>query len=134
MATDFGLQSRSTSGVIIMNVFKSSLSSSLIAAGTVLASLPAQAASDCGSISPAAIRVVEHATGDVGVLRAYIDRTAIIHGLNMIDVRDNLDAWRKTLVCRAEVAAAERAAQTAAAQPDASTSPSACTAPLSRTR
>jgi len=100
-----------------MNVIKSILSSSFVAAGAVLASMPAQAAPDCGSVSPAERRIVEHANGDVGVLRAFVDRTAIIYGLNMVDVRDNMDKWRATLVCREQVAAAERAAQTAAAQP-----------------
>ena len=102
-----------------MNVIKSSLSSTLIAAGALLACMPVQAAPECGTVTPTEIRIVERATGDVGALRTYVERTAMIHHYSMLEVRDNVDAWRKTLVCRAQVAAAERAAQTAAARPDA---------------
>jgi len=99
-----------------MNVVKSTLSSSFIAAAAVLASLPAQAAPACGSVTSIERRIVEHADGDVGVLRAFVDRISIIYGLNMIDVRDNLDQWRATLVCRQQLAA-QGAARTVAARP-----------------
>jgi hypothetical protein len=119
MATDFGLQSRLTSGVIIMNVTKSSLSFSLIAAGALLASLPVQAAPDCAFVSSVERRIVERANGDVASLRTFVGLTAFVYGVNMIDVRDNLDNWRKAVACHEQVAAAERAAKLAAAQPAA---------------
>ena len=102
-----------------MNVIKSTLSSSFIAAGAVLSSMPAQAAPECGRVTPVERRIVERANGDVAALRSFVGMTAIIYGINMVDVRDNLDKWRAAVECRNQVAAAERAAQTAEARPAA---------------
>jgi len=97
-----------------MNVVKSLLSSSFVLAGTVLACAPAWAAPACGGVSPVERRIVERANGDVESLRSFVGLTAIVYGVNMIDVRDHLDEWRNAVECRAQVAAAQQAARVAA--------------------
>jgi len=83
----------------------------------VLSSLPAQAAPECGHVTLAERRIVERAVGDVAALRSFVGMTAIVYGINMVDVRENLDKWRAAVDCRAQVAATEQAARTAAAPP-----------------
>lgn len=96
-----------------MNVVKSTLSSSIVLAGALLACVSAQAAPVCGAVSPVERRIVDRANGEVESLRSFVGLTAIVYGINMIDVRDNLDKWRAAVDCRAQVAAAERAARVA---------------------
>jgi hypothetical protein len=98
-----------------MNVVKSTLSSSIVLAGALLACVSAQAAPACGAVSSVERRIVDRANGEVESLRSFVGLTAIVYGINMIDVRDNLDKWRAAVECRAQVAAAERAARLAEA-------------------
>jgi len=97
-----------------MNVVKSLLSSSIVLAGALLASMSAQAAPACGSVTPVERRIVEHANGDLESLRSYVWMTDIVHHVNMVDVRQHLDQWRATVDCRNQAAAAEQAARLAA--------------------
>ena len=97
-----------------MNVVKSLLSSSIVLAGALLASMSAQAAPACGSVTPVERRIVEHANGDLESLRSYVWRTDIVHHVNMVDVRQHLDQWRAAVDCRNQAAAAEQAARLAA--------------------
>jgi hypothetical protein len=108
-----------------MNVVKSSLSFSLVVAGAVLASVSAQAAPVCGSVSPVERRIVDHANGDVDSLRAFVWQTAIVHRVDMIDVRQNLDKWRSAIDCRNQAAAAAAASVTASADAPAAAEPTA---------
>ena len=97
-----------------MNVVKNPVSSCLLVAGTLLACVSAQAAPACGAVSPVERRIVERANGEVESLRSFANLTNIVYGVNMIDVRENLDKWRAAVECRAKVAAAEEAARVAA--------------------
>ena len=103
-----------------MNLFKQSLPVVLVFGGSVLACVSAQAApQDCASVSPVERRIVERASGDdVASLRSFVGLTAIVYGINMIDVRENLDKWRAAVECRKQVAAAEQAAHAAVARQD----------------
>ena len=98
-----------------MNVVKSTLSSSIVLAGALLACVSAQAGPACGTVTPVERRIVDRANGEVESLRSFVGLTAIVYGINMIDVRENLDKWRAAVDCHNQVAAAERAAQVAAA-------------------
>ena len=103
-----------------MNVFKSTLPVLVVLAGSVLASLPAQAAPQaCASVTQVERRIVERAKGDVDSLRQYVGMTAIVYGVNMFDVRDHLDAWRAAVACHEQLAAAQAAAPVAATEPAA---------------
>ena len=93
-----------------MNVFKTFASSALVLAGAMLAGGSAQAAPGCDSLSQIQRRIVEHADGEVDVLRAFVWRTSRVHGVNMIDVEDKLDKWRASIECRRQVASAAKAA------------------------
>jgi len=94
-----------------MNVLKTAISSVLVLAGALLAGGSAQAApAGCDSVSPIARRIVEHAEGDVDVLRAFVGRTSWVYGVNMIDVQDNLDKWRAAIECHRQLAAVAKAA------------------------
>jgi hypothetical protein len=93
-----------------MNVLQTTIFSALALAGALLAGGSAQAAPGCDSVSPVARRIVEHADGDVDVLRAFVWRTSRVNGVNMIDVEDNLDKWRAAIECHRQVAAADKAA------------------------
>lgn len=109
-----------------MNVVKCPLSFSIVVAGAVLASVSAQAAPVCGSVSSVERRIVDHANGDIDSLRGFVWQTAIIHRVNMIDVRKNLDKWRAAIDCRNQAAAAESAAPvTASADAPAAAEPTA---------
>ena len=92
-----------------MNIIQSILSSSVFAAGLALASGPAHAAPACGQVSLVERRIVERADGDIESLRSLVRVTAFVYGVNMLDVRDNLDHWRAAVECRKQVAATERA-------------------------
>jgi hypothetical protein len=65
-------------------------------------------------VSPVERRIVERANGEVDSLRSFVGLTAIVYGVNMVDVRENLDKWRAAVECRAQVAAADEAAGVAA--------------------
>ena len=101
-----------------MIVFKQTLPVLVVLAGSVLACMSAQAAPpSCGAVSSVERRIVERANGDVESLRSFVRLTAIVHGVNMVDVRENLDNWRAAVECRRQVAAAaEQANQAAAVQ------------------
>jgi len=99
-----------------MNVAKTSLSSFIVLAAGLLACASATAAPACGAVSPVERRIVERANGEVESLRSFVGLTAIVYGVNMVDVRENLDKWRAAVECRAQVAAAEQAARVAADQ------------------
>ena len=89
-----------------MNVLKTAFSSAFVLAGALLACGAAQAAPACDSVSRVERLIVERAD-DVDVLRAYVWRTAIIYGIDMIDVRENLDKWRAAVECRRQMAVAD---------------------------
>jgi hypothetical protein len=93
-----------------MNVLKTAISSAFVLAGTVLAGGSAQAAPACDSVLPIERRIVEHADGQVEVLRAFVWRTSSVYGIDMFDVEDNLDKWRAAIECHRQVAAAAKAA------------------------
>ena len=94
-----------------MTVFKTTVSSVLFAAGATLACVSAQAAPACGSVSPIERRIVDRAdNGEVDALRVFVQRTSIIYGVDMIDVRDHLDQWRASVECQKQVAAAQKQA------------------------
>ncbi len=97
-----------------MNVVKTTLSSSLVLAGVLLACVSAQAAPTCASVTPVERRIVERANGEVDSLRSFVNLTNITYGVNMNDVRDHLDQWRAAVDCHNQVAAAERAERMAA--------------------
>lgn len=97
-----------------MNALKTALSSAFIVAGALLAGGSAQAAPGCDSVSQVQRRIVEHADGDIDVLRAFVWRTAIVYGVDMIDVRQKLDKWRAAVECRRQLAAAAQAGGTVA--------------------
>lgn len=65
------------------------------------------AATGCGSLTGVQRRIVEHADLGMEPLRAYVNMTAIVHGINMTDVVESLDAWRTTARCQEQVAAAK---------------------------
>jgi hypothetical protein len=96
-----------------MNVLKSTLSSALVLAGTVLVCASAQAAPACASVSQIERRIVERADAagddDVAPLRNFVGRTSITTHVNMVDVRLHLDNWRTAVACQRQVAAAEQA-------------------------
>ena len=108
-----------------MNVVKSPLSFSLVVAGAVLASVSAQAAPVCGSVSSVERRIVDHASGDMDSLRAFVWQTAIVHRVNMVDVRKNLDKWRTAIDCRNQAAAEAAAPVTASADAPTAAEPTA---------
>lgn len=93
-----------------MNVLKTAISSAFVLAGALLAGGSAQATPGCDPVSQIERRIVEHADGEVDVLRAFVWRTSRVHGVNMIDVRDKLDKWRAAIECRRQVATAAQAA------------------------
>ena len=90
-----------------MNVLKTALSSAFVLAGAVLASGSAQAAPACDSVSQIERRIVERADGDADALRDFVWRTSVIYGIDMIDVRENLEKWRAAVECRRQLAAAD---------------------------
>ena len=96
-----------------MNFFKPSLPVTLVLSGAALACVSAQAAPSCGSVTPLERRIVERANDDVGALRTFVRLTAIVHGVNMVDVRDNIDQWRAAVDCSKVAAAAARPADEA---------------------
>jgi hypothetical protein len=100
-----------------MNALKTVISPVIVLAGALLACGSAQAAPGCDSVSSFERRVVEHADGDVGELRAYVVRNTMTHGGDMWEVQRKLDQWRSAVECRkfAEAAAAARAADVARA-------------------
>jgi hypothetical protein len=116
-ATDFGVLPAIPSQEFVMNVVKSTVSASIIVAGALLGGTSAQAA--CPSISRVQARIVEHANGDVDALRSFVWMTAIIYRINMVDVSNNLDAWRSAVDCRNQAAAAEHVVPVAADAPAA---------------
>ena len=70
----------------------------------------------CGSVTSLQKRVVERADQGVESLRSFVWRVRVVHGVDMEDVRSGLDAWRATVTCQKEVAAAAAAAAVANAQ------------------
>ena len=92
-----------------MNLIHRTLPVALCIAAPALLGLSglAQAAPPpCASVSPVALRIVQRAEGDVDSLRTFVRTMAIVHGVNMVDVRENLDAWRAAVECRRQMAAA----------------------------
>ena len=92
-----------------MNALKPLLSSVFVLAGALLACGSAQAAPGCDSVSPVERRIVEHADGDVEVLRSFVGRITIVNGVDMFEVQDKLDKWRAAVECRRQLAAAAKA-------------------------
>ena len=89
-----------------MNLFQPTLPVAFVLGGALLACVSAQAAPSCGSVTPLERRIVERANDDVGSLRTFVRLTAIVHGVNMVDVRDNIDQWRAAVECSKVAAAA----------------------------
>ncbi len=98
-----------------MNFFQRTLPVALCVALPVFAQA---APTSCASVSPVAQRIVQRAEGDVDSLRTFVRTTAIVHGVNMVDVRENLDSWRAAVECRRQMAAAESAARATVARRD----------------
>jgi len=100
-----------------MNALKTAMSPVIVLAGAVLACGSAQAAPGCDSVSQFQRRVVEHADGDVGALRAFVVRNTTTHAGDMWEVQRKLDQWRSAVECRkfAEAAAAAKEADVAKA-------------------
>jgi len=98
-----------------MNALKTAMSPVIALAGALLACGSAQAAPGCDSVSSFERRVVEHADGDVGALRAFVVRNTTTHGGDMWEVQEKLDKWRSAVECRkfAQAAAAAREADVA---------------------
>ena len=95
-----------------MNLITKSLPVALLAAvpAFVCTSGWAQDASPaCASVSNIERRIVAHAEGDVASLRSFVNMTAIVHGINMVDVKENLDTWRAAIECRRQVGAVSAA-------------------------
>jgi len=109
LATDFGVRPAIRFEEFVMNIVKYTVSASIAVAAALLACASAQAAPACPSVSSVQSRIVEHANGDIEALRAFVWKTAIIYRINMVDVRDNLDAWRAAVDCRSQAAADEHA-------------------------
>ena len=101
----------------IMNVARKLLPSALVLATGLLACVAAQATPACGSVKFVERRIVEHASGDVESLRAYVHMTSFVYHVGMAEVRDNLDKWRATVDCLDRAAAAAQAGSAAAALP-----------------
>lgn len=98
-----------------MNFFQTALPVALCVALPIFAQA---APSSCASVSPVAQRIVQRAEGDVDSLRTFVRTTAIVHGVNMVDVRENLDNWRAAVECRRQMAAAGSAAPAVVARQD----------------
>jgi hypothetical protein len=116
-----------------MNAFKSPFPVLVLLAGSVLAALPAQAAStSCATVTPVQRRIVERADqGDIDSLRGFVGVMAYVHGIDMVDVRDHLDAWRAAVACHKQLAEAQAAAPVAATESTpASAAPTAATVAL----
>ncbi len=92
----------------------------LVLAGSVLACVSAQAAPSCGAVTPLERRIVDRANGDVGALRTFSRLTGIVHGVNMVDVRDNIEQWRAAVECQKVAAAKQSDEAVVAAAGDAS--------------
>ena len=92
-----------------MNILKTAISSAFVLAGALLAGGSAQAAPGCDSVSQIERRIVEHADGEVDVLRAFVQRMSWVDGIDMIEVKDNLDKWRAAIECHRQVASAAQA-------------------------
>lgn len=90
-----------------MNPFKQPLQSAVVLVAASLAGVPALAEPpSCGAVSPVERRIVERANGEIESLRSFVGLTAIVYGINMNDVRQDLDKWRAAVECRRQVAAA----------------------------
>ena len=98
-----------------MNVLKTAHSSAIVLAGVLLACGGAHAAPACDSVSRVERAIVDRAD-DIDALRAYVWRTTIIYGIDMIDVRENLEKWQAAVECRKQMAAGGADAETAVAQ------------------
>ncbi len=61
----------------------------------------------CPYVSSIQRRIVEHADQGMDSLRGYVWGTERTFGINMDDVRNNLDSWRAAVQCRKELARAE---------------------------
>ena len=64
---------------------------------------------DCGSVTSLQKRIVERADVGVEALRSFVWTARVVHGIDMRDVKAGLDAWRATVTCQQEVAAAAAA-------------------------
>ena len=98
-----------------MNVPKTARSPAIALAGVLLACGSAHAAPACDPVSRVERLIVERAD-DIDALRAYVWRTSIIYGIDMIDVRENLEKWQAAVECRKQMAAGGADAETAVAQ------------------
>ena len=86
-----------------MNVLKTAHSSAIALAGVLLACGSAHAAPACDSVSRVERQIVERAD-DIDALRAYVWRTTIIYGIDMVDVRENLEKWQAAVECHKQMA------------------------------
>jgi hypothetical protein len=108
-----------------MNLATKALSLAILVAGPVLVCTPALAqdtAAACPAVSNVERRIVVRAEGEVESLRSFVGLMAVVYGVNMIDVRDNLDRWRAAVECRkvaAAAAASDKLAQDEAADASA---------------
>ncbi len=65
-----------------------------------------QTAAQCKSVTSVQKRIVQRADQGVESLRGFVRTTDIVYHINMVDVRDSLDAWRAALDCQQRVARA----------------------------
>lgn len=96
-----------------MNHLETNACLALALTGGLLASSACQAQDaprDCGSVTSLQKRIVERADLGVEALRSFVWTARVVHGIDMRDVKSGLDAWRATVTCQQEVAAAAAAA------------------------
>ena len=96
-----------------MNVLKTVHSSAIALAGVLLACGSVHAAPACDSVSRVERNIVDRAD-DIDALRAYVWRTTIIYGIDMFEVRENLEKWQAAVDCRRQMAASDPADDIAA--------------------
>jgi hypothetical protein len=101
-----------------MTPIKAILPFAAFIAGTLLAcgaSQAQQAQRTCGSLTPMERRIVDRADQEVESLRSFVWSRRGVSGIDMSIVADSLDAWRATVDCQKQVAAAAAAATVAQA-------------------
>ena len=92
-----------------MNALKTRIFFAACIATTTLACTPTwaqDAARSCGSVTGVERRIVERSEQGVEALRSYVWTTRSVHGIDMQDVKDSLDAWQATVSCQKQMAAA----------------------------
>lgn len=83
-----------------------------LSAALPTASVAAEAAASCPSLTFVQRRVVEQADQGVDALRRYLFITRATHDLYMMDVAAELDAWRAKARCAQKVADTDVARET----------------------